>query len=64
MFTGLLNKIKLHITLHHTIYYFSMISYKKKGRRHWKCSNALKFSEEDVVGVSSQNLKSHRKYFG
>ena len=41
-----------------------MISYKNKGRRYWKYSNALKFSEVDIEGVSSQNLKNHSKQFG
>ena len=40
-----------------------MTSRKKKGRRHRKCGYTSKFSEGDIVGVSSQNLKNHWKYF-
>ena len=40
-----------------------MTSHKKKGRRHRKCGYTSKFSEGDIVGVSSQNLKNHWKYF-
>ena len=34
-----------------------------KGEVSLKMHDALKFSEEDIAGVLSYNLKYHRKYF-
>ena len=43
-------------TLRYSTLCSNMTSHKK-GKCHWKCGNALKFSEGDIAEVSSRNLK-------
>ena len=47
--------VKLYITLRYTTFCSNMTSHKK-GRCHWKCGNALKFSKGDIAGVSQLKI--------